>query len=257
MAINIDNNKLSLFHGFSKTPVSANITLGNAINKAGHTVSSTEVWADDIPYFGTMASRTGAHGLLSKDAKYGDMCKFPEDNKTKYFQRNQTAWTENASFDVLWTDVTDDFKDGFKFINSKGKAVIIYHENKYITNLDGDNNANTDSENCAARLWVSVDKKGEALPTGQTRLVEQFVGPTDKALNGLASVDYAPVVKKVGVSKPYEDGNQYSMLCATGTILWNTDTANNGTQYTISCFEYIGDKVSDSFTKLSDELGKF
>lgn len=35
MAINIDNNKLSLFHSFSKTPVSANISLGNAINKSG------------------------------------------------------------------------------------------------------------------------------------------------------------------------------------------------------------------------------
>ena len=256
MAINIDNTKLSSFHTFSKTPVSANITLGNAINKAGHTVTGSEVWTDEIPYFGTMSGTEGAHALLSKDAQWGDTFKCSGDNGNEYYKRNNTAWTEGATFESLWENVTDKFVDGYVFTNKTGKGVIVYHENKYITNLDSDNNANTDSENCAARLWSDLDKEGKPLPTGQTRLIEQFVGPTDKALNGMASVDYAPVINKKGVSKPLTEGTDYSMLTVSGTVLWHVDRTNDGETYSISCFEYVGDKVSDTISDIKRELGE-
>lgn len=256
MAINIDNTKLSSFHTFSKTPVSANITLGNAINKAGHTVTGSEVWTDEIPYFGTMSGTEGAHSLLSKDSQWGDTFKCTGDNGNEYYKRNNTKWTEGATFESLWENVTDQFVDGYVFTNKTGKGVIVYHENKYITNLDSDNNANTDSENCAARLWSDLDKEGKPLPTGQTRLIEQFVGPTDKALNGMASVDYAPVITKKGVSKPLTEGTDYSMLTVSGTVLWHVDRTNDGETYSISCFEYVGDKVSDTISDIKRELGE-
>lgn len=107
MAINIDNTKLSSFHTFSKTPVSANITLGNAINKAGHTVTGSEVWTDEIPYFGTMSGTEGAHSLLSKDSQWGDTFKCTGDNGNEYYKRNNTKWTEGATFESLWENVTD------------------------------------------------------------------------------------------------------------------------------------------------------
>ena len=256
MAINIDNTKLSSFHTFSKTPVSANITLGNAINKAGHTVTGSEVWTDEIPYFGTMSGTEGAHALLSKDSQWGDTFKCTGDNGNEYYKRNNTKWTEGATFESLWENVTDKFVDGYVFTNKTGKGVIVYHENKYITNLDSDNNANTDSENCAARLWSDLDKEGKPLPTGQTRLIEQFVGPTDKALNGMASVDYAPIITKKGVSKPLTEGTDYSMLTVSGTVLWHVNRTNDGATYSISCFEYVGDKVSDTISDIKRELGE-
>lgn len=105
-------------------------------------------------------------------------------------------------------------------------------------------------------MWSDLDKEGKPLPTGQTRLIEQFVGPTDKALNGMASVDYAPIITKKGVSKPLTEGTDYSMLTVSGTVLWHVDRTNDGETYSISCFEYVGDKVSDTISDIKRELGE-
>jgi hypothetical protein len=147
--------------------------------------------------------------------------------------------------------------------NRHGDVVIKYHENKYIENLNDDNNANTNSEDCAARLWLYETVEGSTTKKG--RLIEQFVGPTDKAVNGIASVAYAPVVKQVGVAKPFDDGSEYSMVCYSGTILWNTNRTNKVTavgdgsitsQYTVSCFEYTGKKVSAVIADIRTEMGE-
>ena len=264
MAINIDNNKLSLFHSFSKTPVSANISLGNAINKSGHTVSSTEVWGEEIPFFGQQANADGIHKNLSNGSSYGDMCKYVDDaGVTRYWRRNQTPYTASATMTQLWQEVTDQWGDGFELFNRHGDVVIKYHEDKFIENLNDDNNANTNSEDCAARLWLYEDVEGSTTKKG--RLIEQFVGPTDKSVNGIASVAYAPVVKQVGVAKPFDDGSEYSMVCYSGTILWNTDRTNTVTpvgdgsitsQYTVSCFEYVGKKVSAVIADIKSEIGE-
>ena len=133
MASNIDYDKLSLFHGFSKTPVSSKISLGNAINKAGHVVSSSEVWADEIPYFGKFGTTQVAHDTVSKDTTYGDML-FIGGNS--YYQRNDVKYAEGKTFNELWTNVTSEFKDGYVFENRHGKGVIVYHQNQYLQNLN-------------------------------------------------------------------------------------------------------------------------
>ena len=147
--------------------------------------------------------------------------------------------------------------------NRHGDVVIKYHEDKFIENLNDDNNANTNSENCAARLWLYETVAGSETKKG--RLIEQFVGPTDKSVNGIASVAYAPVVKQVGVAKPFADGSEYSMVCYSGTILWNTNRTNTVTpvgdgsitsQYTVSCFEYTGKKVSAVIADIKTEIGE-
>lgn len=166
-SIFIDYDKLSLYHSFSKTPVSSKIELGNAINKSGHTVSASEVWADEIPYFGKFGDTDLAHSKVSKDTVYGDMLFI---GGTSYYKRNNVEWAEGKSFNDLWTNVTQDFKDGYVFENRHGKGVIVYHENQYLQNLEDANNANTNSENCAARLWVYETKEGETKKVA--RLVE-------------------------------------------------------------------------------------
>lgn len=257
--IYIDNDKLSLFHGFSKTPVSSKIALGNAINKSGHTVQSSEIWSDEIPYFGKFGTTQVAHDTVSKDTVYGDMLYI---GGNSYYKRNDVEYAEGKTFNELWTNVTADFKDGYVFENRHGKGVIVYHQNQYLQNLNDDNNANTNSENCAARLWVYETKEGETKKVA--RLVEQFVGPTDKALNGLASVSYSPVVKPVG-GEAYEEGTQYSLVGFSGTVLWSEDRANKVTtqsdgsvtsQFQISCFEYIGDKLDATLTDIDEKISK-
>lgn len=256
-SIFIDYDKLSLYHGFSKTPVSSKIELGNAINKSGHTVSASEVWADEIPYFGKFGDTDLAHTKVSKDTVYGDMLFI---GGTSYYKRNEVEYSEGKTFNELWTDVTADFKDGYVFENRHGKGVIVYHENQYLQNLEDANNANTNSENCAARLWVYETKEGETKKV--SRLVEQFVGPTDKTLNGLASVSYAPVISPVG-GEAFKDGTEYSLVAFSGTVLWAEDREHNVTpqadgsvtsDFQISCFEYIGDKLSTSIGGQQDKI---
>lgn len=225
-----DNTKLSYFHSFSKTPVQGSTSLGNAINKSGHTVTASEVWSQDIPYYGKMGSLVDVTAKVQPYARKNDMCYITAGaDKGKTFQYDGEG---------NWTDITATLVDGALIKNSKDEVVLLYHKGQNLTNLTADNNANTDSADNAARLWASRAKDGSALPVGETRLIEQFVAPTDKALNGLASVAYAPVIANGSLVS----GTGYYDYCFSGTILWATAR----TAVTpIDCFEYVGGKVSD------------
>ena len=223
-------SNLSLYHSFSKMPAQDSTTLGNAINKSGHTVTASEVWASDIPYFGKMGSLADVVAKVQPYARKNDMCYITAgDDKGKTFQYDGVG---------VWTDITATLVDGAIIKNAKDEAVLLYHKGKTLTNLTADNNANTDSADNAARLWVTRDKDGSALAEGETRLVEQFVAPTDKALNGLASVAYAPSI----ANGTLVSGTHYYDYCFSGTILWETKRT---TATVIDCFEYVGEKISD------------
>ena len=224
------DTKLSYFHSFSKMPAQNGTSLGNAINKSGHTVTASEVWASDIPYFGKMGSLDDVVAKVQPYARKNDMCYITAGaDKGKTFQYDGVG---------VWTDITATLVDGAIIKNAKDEAVLLYHKGKTLTNLTADNNANTDSANNAARLWVTRAKDGSALADGEKRLVEQFVGATDKALNGLASVAYAPVLANGSLVA----GTNYYDYCFSGTILWATART---TATVIDCFEYVGEKVSD------------
>ena len=223
-------SNLSLYHSFSKMPAQDSTNLCNAINKSGHTVTASEVWASDIPYFGKMGSLADVVAKVQPYARKNDMCYITAgDDKGKTFQYDGVG---------VWTDITATLVDGAIIKNAKDEAVLLYHKGKTLTNLTADNNANTDSADNAARLWVTRAKDGSALADGETRLVEQFVAPTDKALNGLASVAYAPSI----ANGTLVSGTHYYDYCFSGTILWETKRT---TATVIDCFEYVGEKISD------------
>lgn len=225
-------DKLSLFHSFSKTPVVSTLGLGNAINKSGHTVSSTEVWSDEIPYFGILSAVSDLESKVAPYAAKNDICKVG----STYYIRNGVEYSAGKTTAELWDTIT--LTDGLILKNRFDKDVIKYHKGKQLSDLTGDNNANTDSNHYAARLWTSEG------------LIEQFVGPTDKALNGLASVGYTPTVYNNGTK--IVEGTDYSMVTFSGTVLWNAQH-NSGTR-TIDCFEYIGAKVSESITGINETI---
>lgn len=234
--------KLSYYHTFTKLPVEDGLPLGSAINKAGHTVSATEVWTREIPYFGKMGSKDDITAKVTPYAKKNDMVQITSGaDSGKIFQRNGVA-KEGKTFAELWVEITSQFEvDGAKFKNADGEEVIQYHKGKKLELLNEANNANINSKNNASRLWVD---EGDA-----RRLVEQFVGVTDRSLNGLASVAYAPIIKK-GTADQVA-GTDYFDYCVSGTILWNS--ANTTDSY-ISCFEYIGPKASVSIKDLEKSL---
>lgn len=233
--MSFNSDKLSYFHSFSKTPVQSGdnfadgTTLGNAINKSGHTVTASEVWAQDIPYYGKMGSLADVVSKVQPYARKNDMCFI-----TAGADKGKTYIYDGSS---NWTLVNGDgYLDAGQLIkNSKDENVLLYHEGEKLTNLTADNNANTDSANNAARLWTNLDVDGTSLGEGVTRLVEQFVAPTDKALNGLASVAFAPGIGTL------VSGTDYYDYCFSGTILW---ASASSAARNINCFEYVGSKVS-------------
>ena len=220
---------LSLYHSFSKMPAQDSTTLGNAINKSGHTVTASEVWAQDIPYYGKMGSIEDVKSKVQPYARKNDMCYITAGaDKGKTFQ-----YDGNGN----WTDITATLIDGALIKNANDDVVLLYHKGQTLTNLTADNNANTDSADNAARLWAKRDTEGVTIPNSGTRLIEQFVAPTDKALNGLASVAYAPVIANGSLIS----GSNYYDYCFSGTILW---ASKRTTSTVIDCFEYVGQKVS-------------
>jgi hypothetical protein len=48
MANFLDRNER--FHIFSKSPVSSDQGVAQAVNKSGHTVTTSDIWIDDIPW---------------------------------------------------------------------------------------------------------------------------------------------------------------------------------------------------------------
>lgn len=229
-----DTSKLSYFHSFSKLPVDNDLKLNNAINKSGHTVTSSEVWANDIPYYGKMGSLDDVISKIQPNAQKNDMCFITSGKdmgKTFQYDGNNN-----------WIDITSTLIDGAIIKNSKDEPVLLFHKGIILTNLTADNNANVNSNNNAARLRVTRDKKGNTIPNGGTRLVEQFVQVTDKSLDGRASVAYAPILTDKATNASLISETDYYDYCFSGTILWEKVTTKD---IKIDCFEYIGKYVSD------------
>jgi hypothetical protein len=233
------DTKLSYFHSFSKMPAQDSTSLGNAINKSGHTVTASEVWAQDIPYYGKMGSIEDVKSKVQPYARKNDMCYITAGaDKGKTFQ-----YDGNGN----WTDITATLVDGALIKNANDDVVLLYHKGQTLTNLTADNNANTDSANNAARLWAKRDTEGVAIANDGTRLIEQFVAPTDKALNGLASVAYAPVIANGSLIS----GTNYYDYCFSGTILW-AEARSAATL--IDCFEYVGDKIDTTISNIRKDV---
>lgn len=274
-----DKTTLGLYHTFSKTPVdqnsgSAAAQLGNAINKSGHTVQSSEVWAEAIPFYGKAGKTELAHKNLSATANTNDLVQVG----SVLYQRNSTPAQFDASgaltstFEDLWFEKTTSIisttkgedgtyptvdgalVDGSYLVNAEGKPVIRYYKDRLLTPLIDDNNANTHSQGWASRLKVDG------------RWVEQFVGATDAYVNGNAAVMYSPVIyRKKGDPKPLDAGagKHYMDYCATGLILWDSQktsiTTNSAGEFTgatevISCFEYVGKKLNASLASLATDI---
>ena len=254
-----NTDTLSLFHTFSKTQVNSDAnkpqfsSLGNTVNKSGHTVQSNEIWTESIPFFGL-----GVPGDFSSTAKVNDLVKDADGiiwqrNDTPYTDANGTYWTQktksitgftkDADGKYTYTEVDGALVDGSYLINASGVPTVKYHAKKQLTPLVSDNNAFIDSENDASRL--KIDGKW----------VEQFIGVTDAYVNGSASVSYAPVLFSTSTAtSPLKAGagEDYLDYCATGIILW--DKAECTGNEVISCFEYVGGKLDATLTSISDSV---
>ena len=272
---NFTQNTLSFYHTFSKTQVNKNApfnSLGNSINKSGHTVQASDVWADDIPFFAEKGTTGEVHSIFSAHAQTNDLVKVG----SKIYQRNATPYSTSETFDTLWsektksimdwaivdgeyqyTEVDGALVDGSYLVNAAGKPVIKYYERAQLSILTAANNANVTSNKLASRLkvggtWGTDSKESVPFMNGG-RWVEQFVTVTDKYVNGEAATIYAPQVYLTSTAAaPQVAGTVYFDFCATGVILWDSRTADG--KEVITCFEYVGDKLSNALTNISSEI---
>ena len=260
---NFNTDTLSIFHTFSKTQVNGDTkkpqysSLGNTVNKSGHTVQSNEVWTEEIPFFGKAGDEAAMHTSFSAASRTNDLVKVGN----KIYIRNATPYTEGAAYNTLWTEKTTSVSsltkgedgqyptvagalvNGTYLLNAAGVPVVKYHDRIKLTPLVAGNNAFIDSENKASRLQIDG------------KWVEQFIGVTDSYVNGSASVCYAPAIyKTLGASAPLSagPGSDYLDYCATGTILW--DAAKCAGTEVITCFEYVGKKLATSISSIQTEI---
>ena len=222
-------NDLSFYHGFSKTPVeptstgTAATTLANASTKGGHTVIGTEVWAEEIPWFGLVASRAAAVTRLSGLTKLNDLVKVDgEGGKVyKYIGADDAVFTE-AEWSSFWKEVT--LTNGMELKNRHDQAVLRYYLNQPMQTLTTTNNASIDSKGYATRLFVD-----ESTHVGQTSggsVVSQFAAGTDNIKNGIPSVELNPKLY-YGTTEKIA-GTHYYDYNVSGTVLWNENVASKG-----------------------------
>lgn len=254
-----NTDTLSLFHTFSKTQVNSDAnkpqfsSLGNTVNKSGHTVQSNEIWTEAIPFFGL-----GVPADFSSTAQVNDLVKDADGviwqrNATPYTDANGTYWTQKtksitsfakgADGKYTFTEVDGALVDGSYLLNAAGAPTVKYHAKKRLTPLVSDNNAFIDSEKDASRL--KIDGKW----------VDQFIGVTDVYVNGSAAVSYAPVLfSNSSSTTPLKAGagEDYLDYCATGIILWDKSECTGNE--VISCFEYVGAKLDTSLSDIRKDV---
>ena len=242
------------YHTFSKLQVGNSVNFGGAINRSGHTVTNTDAWLDDVPFYGSFSSPSVALAAIGASTVKNDLVKIAVgegDIPAGIYRRNNV---DNTAGDKTFTEIFTlytigtDKKDGASvLLNKNDKAVVRVWSSQELTLLDGANNSNADSEGQAARIIVN------------NAPVEQFIAVPDVARSGYPSAGYGIKVYEdsTGIAKEMTmdfDGlvkNTFFDVAFAGVIMFGGGTVT-GTTYTIDCFEYIGDKLAAVNTKIAD-----
>ena len=251
MATYINNNVK--FHAFSKSPVSPDTTLGGAVNPSGHTITTSQVRAQDIPAFlNTFAgSRGDAITWLGKNyatpahndiAYYGGEFKAGFDTpKCLKYNGKTSTWED---FDLKYEDRQNKvLRTTLK--NADDKDVLAIHQDCSTVFVDGGNNAATNSNR-----WSLFVKKADG------SILDHFVASTDKIVAGMPSLGYNALVmlNNAAIDEGELDANYVGNTFA-GIIHLNKQYANgDDAKFKVTCFEYIGDKLDTTLGNIREEI---
>ena len=228
------------YHTLSKYPVDENTSLANVRNKSGHTVTTSDIWASEIPAFFVVYDDDTRNSLAATE---GDLCK---QGSTLYEYKNGAWSVRNA--------LTDGEVIG---------GIIKYHKGCKAVILTDTNNSGTGGNGYSVRIRPNSDTSG----TGP--FISSFISSMDKVVNGIPSVGYDPVIHDTTSSTGFRgEGtgtNDYIANCYGGVITFNTKRDQVDSQgnpignnaeitITIDCFEYIGEKLNTSITELAKKV---
>lgn len=236
------------YHTFSKLQVGNNVNFGGSINRSGHTVTNTDAWLDDVPFFNTFTTPSAALAAVGTSTVKYDLVSIAVgegDIPAGLYRRNDV---DNSAGDKTFTEIFTlytigtDTKDGAPvLLNKNEKAVVRVWSNQQLTLLNGSNNSNANSEEQAARIII------DGTP------VEQFIAVPDVCRSGYPSNGYSIKVYNDGTPMTMDFGtvtNTFFDVPFAGVIMFGGGT--DGSVYTIDCFEYIGDKLAAVNTKIAD-----
>lgn len=218
-------DELYKYHSFSKAPAASGLKIGQSVNKAGHTVIATDVWAYEIPYMFKVNLVSDLTGLSPKKNDLALVGSVKE-----YYQFNGQ----------IWNNITSTIESTI-LQNADGKDVLRLHKGE-LTVLDNDNNAGTTSNGQAYRYFIGKNP------------VQRWVSSTD-CINeeGIPSNGYNVIVIKNG-SSTLLDGEDFFADYYGGAIFFET-AQDPSTIFEISCFEYVGKYVSEELGNLVDNRG--
>lgn len=228
-------NNVSLFHSFSKVAAADNTALSAAVNKAGHVVTASDVWANEIPFCGS------ADSLADIKTKFADNTAFPvgtlgyDLSTSKLYQKGKEDWSE----------ITPAAVGGYVTISYKEKPVLRWYNKAHLTLLTPDNNGAPSNGFSAKYLGPNGDGVGA---------ISQFVSSTDKIVNGIVSDGYDIAVYNdttkltKGTSTAAAD-NQWMDSAYAGMILFMC--AQTSTKLSMTCFEYAGETLHEKIESIS------
>lgn len=223
----IKENK-SFFHSFSRLPINNSLSLLESFNKAGHTITLSDIWADSLPVFLHFIDTENIDDITRINFSVNDIIQTIVQGEIKTLIYNGSTWDE-----ITLTDNT-------VLSNKKGVEVIKFHKNKPLTVLTKDNNP-VDSKGQAFRLFID------------NKPVISFVSPVDifqKELN-LPSKGY-----NVNL---YSNGelitDNFYIDYYTGILIIDPDKFNYDPEtLSIDCYEYIGTTLDSTVERDKDYL---
>lgn len=220
------------FHVFSKSPGSPTTSLGGARLKSGHTTTTSDVWADEIPAFFKAATQA-KFDLFSTKAVKDDLCLF-----------NGNVYQHNGTEFVSLGTEAEVLVDGATF-KKNDKDVIKFHKGRTAINLTADNNNGDGSNNYTAKIYDAA--------TGSTTFVPQFISAMDKMVDGIPSLAYDAAVFAGGsqLAEGLTADNDYICNAYAGVIQFNKARSSG---VTVNAWEYIGDKLTTSISGLRQSI---
>lgn len=246
MATYINNNVK--FHAFSKSPVSPDTTLGGAVNPSGHTITTSQVRAQDIPAFlntfqGTKEQAITWLGTNYATPAHNDIVFYGGEFKAGFSTPKCLKYNAKAETPA-WEDF--DITKATTLKNADDKDVIAVHQDCTTVFVDGGNNAATNSNR-----WSLFVKKSDG------SILDHFVASTDKIVAGMPSLGYNALVMWKGAAIDEGEleanyvGNTFAGIIHLNKQYATGDDTNN---FTVTCFEYIGDKLDTTLGNIREEI---
>lgn len=211
--------ELYSYHAFSKAPVDGQ-SLAQSVNKAGHTITSKDVWAEKIPHIFKI-DKDSDEARNALDAKVNDLARFVANNK---------FWIYDGS---NWTELN--LTNGDNVPTKDNTESTIRYYSAELTALTSENNAGAHSNGFAWRYF----NDGTVIPS--------FIASTDSFdKKGLPALGYNVIIEEN--DSPITDGIDCYVDYYSGTVFFDKEERTKAGKTTpskisLSFFTYIGKKL--------------